>query len=485
MGMLNKFVLQRINNCLLFVVFICLFLIQIFVKANDFNWFPSIAIVSFLLLIDMIIFSYVKRRNVLSFRVIFLTFTFLFHMGYSWIYLFNPDFSFAGMDFSQVFNASLVFNSYLTSLELIVGLYLGMQIGDIRNAKKVSQKSRSTLRQLVGQLNVSRMWSDTSYRNIGIAILLISLPLRVYTDLMRIRLGASQGYSATFDFQLNGYLSMLSDMFVIGIVLLMIYYRKKKLIPLLLLLTTSAYLLFSMNSGSRGTAMITIVVLFFTYNLCVRSFKKSTYAVLAIVGVLMASYITTIGLNRVDNAPTISGTSDIASRFLQEFGGTQLTMILVINQTDGLNGSMPSHASGNTYVASLASILPNSAALDSYVKSNNFQLQLNYPTIGGSYLAELYYNFGRYSYLAVFIIGYLLSRFEWFMLDLKSRNKLILFAMTVLIARQSLWWIRDSSLVFPRHIIVGTMVMVMLIFLLRMFGLVHHRRLNETSRETA
>lgn len=385
-------------------------------------------------------------------------------MGYSWIYLFHPDFSFAGMDFSLLFNSQLVFRSYMTSLALIIAVYLGMQIGDIPR----KNRPPSLFRQLVSKVNINQKWSDKSYRNIGLMVLLISLPLRIYTDTTRIGLGQQYDYLATFDFQLNGYLSMLADLYIVGVVLLMIYFRHKKVVSSLLLVSTSTYLLFSMTSGSRGMAMINIVILFFIYNLCVYKFKKITLAALMIAGIIMGSYLTSIGLNRIADTPAIDGDKDIAARFLQEFGGTQLTMILAMDRMDT---SAPTY--GSTYIASLATILPNiSPSIDNYIKENNFQLKLNYPTIGGSYLAELYYNFGQLSCLIAFVIGYLLSRFERLMLSLKDNHKYILFAIMVLMARQALWWLRDSSYVFPRYIIEGLVVLIMVVFLLKVFKLI-------------
>jgi hypothetical protein len=159
-------------------------------------------------------------------------------------------------------------------------------------------------------------------------------------------------------------------------------------------------------------------------------------------------------------------------------------MILVMQNTE--MKAEPSYAHGSTYVASLATVLPNiSSELDTYVRTNDFQKQLEYPTIGGSYLAELYYNFGQLSYVSAFIIGYVLSQFERFILKLREYNKYILLALAILVARQSLWWIRDSFYVFPRYIVEGLIVMIIVVFFLRMLGLMRTGQKKTMARKEA
>lgn len=389
-------------------------------------------------------------------------------MGYSWIYLFNPNYEFTGMDFSLMFNPSLVASSYIMSLMLIIVVYLGIQIGDRNNLKINNKASRLSPKSTISNLFNYIKWTDKSYRNLGLAVLFVSLPIRVYVDNAKISLSQTQDYLATFDLQINGYIAMLADMYIVGIVLLMIYYKNKRWISTLLLSVTSIYLLFSMTSGSRGAAMISIIILFYVYNLCVYKFKKSVFVLIIFVAIFIGTYLTSIGLSRIDTSYNAVGPQETVSRFFQEFGGTQLTMILTMNK---IENKEIQESLGKTYFSSLATILPNTSdSLESYVKDNNFVLRLEYPSIGGSYFAEMYYNFAMLSCLIAFVIGYAISRFEIYIINLNNASRYATLALTILLARQSLWWIRDTFQVFPRYILEGIIIMIIIVYILKRFG---------------
>jgi hypothetical protein len=462
-----KIPIQKINNV---SILLCAFIISvscILSRITDFTWLPTMAIMSTLLMIDMLFFSYLKTKNILSIRSIFLFLSFLFHMGYTWIFLFNSNFSFAGLDFTRMFSAGTVYEAYVFSLLSIIGVYLGIQLGDCRSRIRIRPKHTRHLGGLVKHKILSLSWKEKSYLNLGIVILLLSLPLRLYIDLSRISIGASQGYLQALNFNINGYLALLADFSIIGIVLIIIYYRNQTYKALLVLLISISYYLMSTISGSRGGAIVNIIVLLFTFNLIVHRFRKGAILSILAGSLLISLYVTNIGLTRVDNSPEIIGGTEISSRFLQEFGGTQLTVILV--QERAQKNLITGYGTG--YLSSLASILPNIGGyVDEFLEANNFVLRLNYPAIGGSYIGELYYNFRILGILAAVIVGFFINKFEALVFRSSKSQQYALFAFLVLILRQLLWWIRDTSEVFPRYIMIGYVIFFILIFILKKFG---------------
>ena len=470
MSKLSAMRLQSINNIVIVAVFAVLVGYLLSAVAVDFKWFSSIAILSVLLLADLLLFSYLRTRNIFSFRIIFLTLTLLFHMGYSWIFLFNPTYSFDGMDFELMFDATTVFKSYLFSLAASLGIYIGMQIGDVKWSSRTWGFSNK-IRSLADKPIVSKKFTEKSYRNLGVAVLLISVPIRLYIDIGKIRLSNAGDYLSTFDLQINGYASMLADMSIIGIVLLLIYYQKKRYAPSLVMGVSIFYYVMSMASGSRGTAVISIVILLFAYTLCVRKFRMVTVIGIGVLSIVLISYLTNLGLDRISSSPQLDEKYGMQSRFLQEFGGTQMTTILTMNMIDGQFS--PHYSFGETYLAASLTIFPNlTLEYEKYIDNNNFQKQLNYPTIGGSYIAEFYYNFGYFALSIAIIVGFFLSKFERFITRLRAREQFILLAFSIFIARQSLWWIRDTALVFPRHMVAGLIMMVILCLIMQKFGLI-------------
>jgi hypothetical protein len=128
---------------------------------------------------------------------------------------------------------------------------------------------------------------------------------------------------------------------------------------------------------------------------------------------------------------------------LREFGDTFKTLCFAIDFIPNYSA----HNYGKTYIFGLLNIFPKlPSELAEYLK-NDFTFVNAFPesyrtNIGGSYLGELYYNFGSigsvFAFLIGLFIGYINNRIEE---NVKSSNWLN-FAILMIVFPNVLLWVR-------------------------------------------
>lgn len=281
---------------------------------------------------------------------------------------------------------------------------------------------------------------------------LLLFPFRFYTDLMQVIAALSGNYSSTFDVSLigGGVTSALASIWYISLPLYYLELESKNRKKYIFFVV--CYLAFGMLSGARGHAVIgllglMLVVILKKNILPIR--KIIFYILLGLLGLLLLDLV--FDMRGVGVSEFFSNIGYYISKALQNniiletigsFGETIFTPYLVLCGY----GTLFSPWFGECFVKSIVSIVPD--LFDWFADINNqaiFQKMLHSAhTIGGSFAADMYYNFGDLYWLGSAIIGFIYARYSLKVsFAIKNANYYYVYKYIPFLCL-SLWWIRDS-----------------------------------------
>lgn len=309
-------------------------------------------------------------------------------------------------------------------------------------------------------------------KKIGGIILLFSLPCQLYIDINKLVLSFSGGYEAARSLSTSGIISAIGGFSYTAIALLIIGYSKSKLGKWIFYLATF-WILISMLSGNRGHQMVALIATFYVANKVsvIRVEKKHIILGMLTVwlgtGFLNMIYdIRQFGISYfLNNLFQIIQQHFIKdSPFLEtlgNFGETIYTLYLVLAQ-----GITPEH--GKTYLYSLVSILPNIGGIFTDINNEaSFVKTLDTQSLGGSIIAELYFNFRYFGVIPAFILGGLLHKVSVKIDKSFTKSDYLSIAYLLPIFIESLWWVRDSFSNILRPIIWQTLLTFIVISFMR------------------
>lgn len=289
-------------------------------------------------------------------------------------------------------------------------------------------------------------------RKLALGIFFITVIPMLYIDIQKIVALKIFGYDATYQVYISGigkYLNLIGQFCkpVIPVILYSFSDNKKKAKNVFVV--SILYFVVMMFSGDRGTNMIYVITIFMVYFTFVKEIRFKTIVLGAIFGYILLTVINAISLFRyidfsyaglLESINRRSSDGVIYSTF-REFGGSMLSLVYSLDY-------IPSNTSFNFGLSYPAAIFTISPWLpDSLVDffSNSFTFTRAFPilkqdSLGGSFLGELYFNFGWFSPLFAMLIGGLIGK-----LDTKMRtltNPRTIATVIVLIPFLFLW-VRD------------------------------------------
>ena len=264
---------------------------------------------------------------------------------------------------------------------------------------------------------VSAIKADNyDYGKCGKTLLLLCIMPRIVIDITYYLVG----YENSDVVDIPGFVRIWAEGFYVGVALMLIGYKNRPSYCKKIFILATVYVLFTMLSGRRQIALtywIMLALIYFRY--VYTSTKKYTlttkllYAFLAFLGIV---FIATIGdtrnhANSFGEVFSSNMSLMVIADQIGEFGGTGISLGYAIE-------SFPSYHEFNyglTYLESFVMLLPNIGGwLDEVNKGTDFIYMLpsdSQLALGGSYLGELYYNFGTYGKYFTIIIRYLLGLF--------------------------------------------------------------------------
>ena len=289
---------------------------------------------------------------------------------------------------------------------------------------------------------------------IAIVLVIITFIPMIYIDIQKIVALKNADYNATYLVYQSGigkYIGMIGQFGKPALVLLIFSYQKRKRLATYMMIACIAYLLFAMLSGDRGTNLVYLLAILFVYFLYVRMVRLRVVVLCGVMGYLLLSVISTLSLFRsvdfsVENFIEMyrrrSGDGIIYS-CLREFGGSMITLVHTMEY-------IPSYEPFNfglTYIHGLFYIMPvlPDAITEMTMKSVSFihafpETATDYISLGGSYLGELFFNFGWSSPVFATFIGCLIGKMD---IMLRDKAKPRYAATVAVVLPMFILWVRD------------------------------------------
>ena len=391
------------------------------------------------LIIQLIIIKKCKIK-LFSFFPIFIVLLYLFHFGQLYTHTLFQD-----VVFSQVNYIERYMPDYTCTLRTIQVCIISINmifLGGLLASSFIKKES------MVAKIEKS----NTCYYFARI-LFCISFPLKLYIDYKQMTNALTLGYHGAIETQMiSGVIGAIASFWYISIPLVYIT-SKKKSTKKTLLIFAYIYILMTMFTGNRGHQIVNLlgITIIIRYQIKTKMKVKHIilYSIAAFIGLI---FIDLIFKNRgygiiyiVSNFPTLfiaSLKNNIVLETINNFGSTILTPYLVISG----KGTKFNPFFGETYLKSFVSIVPD--AFGAFKNINNdaiFSRNLHTShNIGGSIIAEFYYNFGAmYPYISVLfgIIYYKVSDKIIKSMNNKNYDAICLYLPFAIC---TLWWVRDT-----------------------------------------
>lgn len=403
-----------------------------------------INLIAFFSIIQMIIsFIYLSKKSISIFSLagLFIVFTYIFHFGHSYIYLIDSQYSFS--------ISNIIKNDYKNAITALLFTFslLPFIVYGMGHVNKFIKKRKSYYIPLNKDL----------YFIMGLLIILICFPIKLYIDVNKIILFFQGGYNLSYAFRLNGILTQIANFHFVGFILLILVFKDNKKISNIITLFLIVYQCITMLTGNRGIQLISIIFTLYIYYKFIRNPNKYDIIFLTIAIFFGMKFLSVMSMQRGDGFNTLSDLismvfsfdTEILFSIFDEFGYTLQTLVLEFR--NNIN-----HTFGLTYIYSLFTVLPNIGSFLNDITYNACYVNaLNYPQIGGSYIGELYFNFGYLSFFFSIILGFAIGLVSQKLEEYINNNKLLHTSIILMPCISILWWVRNYFKDMPREFIWG------------------------------
>jgi oligosaccharide repeat unit polymerase len=326
-------------------------------------------------------------------------------------------------------------------------------------------------------------------REIGKIILIFTFPLEVVLDLYRIYLAMTQGYLSTYSMvNIKGYgiILCIANFYLIGVCLLIVGNLNKKINSICIAIFFIAYAMLTMLSGGRSQGILAIIIILFILGNYVIKIKKSYVLITFIAAYLLFAVMNAITSIRMGSVISIQNIfsefmhqlkyNKVILRVLEEFGNSIYTPSITVSK---MGNELP-YAFGSTYIKALISILPILGSdMQRILTEASYSNALNINSIGGSYIGELYYNFGFYSFPLAVFIGIFVNKVCYNFRKITISKNYVMLAYMIPVLSGLIWWARDYFTSFVRTTIWAGI----LIYLLKLNYRSQHRTITKIRNE--
>lgn len=342
-----------------------------------------------------------------SFPFLFVLFTFLFHASQFWVNTFVDDYDKPADVFLRVGEITSIFTIRFTMLSIVM-LTIGIIFSGFFN---------------LNQRNLKTLIFSNDLSVVGRRIIAICLIPRVFVDVLSIVARVEGGYLNTYEQDISGILNVFGFGFYVGVIWYIVGNRENVFKSQRMLFFVITYILFTMLSGRREYQIGYLITMLVIYHRYVRNIRinMGKILIMTFVGHLAIAFVMTMGDLRMEdnlNSETIISTlqenlsGKVYADIVGEFGGTGISLA----QSFNFFPSYRPYNYGKTYVYSFLQVLPNVGGyLRNFDTDNMFVLNLPRSVrraIGGSFLGELYFNFGWFGAIICLLIGAWLGMFQ-------------------------------------------------------------------------
>lgn len=432
------------------LVSVILYLCLDFINENGYQL--SLRIIGFVVIVQMIltfVVFWMMKIEVLSLSGSFIWLNYLFHLSQPIIKAISPNYDFAFDVSIYVFPATFVETLQYSYLMIII-VSSGVLFYQCFEKERIYKKY---------------MYSTISQENlfkIGSVIFSFTFPVEMVIQINRIIVARNSGYLATFNVEVSGLVGLLATFSLIGMVMMLLGSKEKFVRGSLLTAFYLSFYVIAMFSGGRMWQVIKILLVVYyyikTYDIKIKGKKL---ILLLIIGYLGAGFMSAVADFRSYDFQSNDYIVQVISnvfvnnpilQVMEEFGGSVYTVALTIQK---MIFELPA-SFGKQFLTNFVSLLPNLS--DSIAKLNdqsNYVLLLNMPTIGGSFVGEMYYSFKYFAIIPAFLIGIFLQYFTTKIENGIKNNDFHFIIYTIMFQYSVVSWVRGSSAIFYRNTIFG------------------------------
>lgn len=459
----NKY--KKILYLLLYcIINICLFIILLNLEKNV--WVEKITLISSIQLALNIILIINYGYKIFSLPILFIIFTYIFHLGQLILIVLDTNVE-RSVDIVNLVSNDLFIKACCFVIYSQMFVVLG--IITINYKKKKITKDVVEKNRTEDQIKIIYI--------IGIVLFVIGLFPNVYLNFIKIDSFLKGDYltGLTAYSETSGIIKILSQFFTVGILLIIIGQKSKKKSAKLFFAIVIVYQICTMISGSRGEQVISIITFVFLYiNIHeVKINKKKLFLLILIsyIGLILLNTLSDIRSmnnfnmelffkifcnNSIQESPILSA--------MGEFGGTMISLCYSMK----FFPYTVKYVYGRSYLLSFLTVLPNFHGFLEYINNTSI-FTYNFPEIyrmylGGSYLGELYYNFGFIGVFCSYCIGILVGSISRIVTNALKKKKYLALAIFINLYPSILWWVRDYFINIVRNFAWMTIIILFLYY---------------------
>lgn len=442
-----------ISNIILFILL---------THANTVNFQNWQTIAGFYIIIQVLLTVccfYIIDLGMLSFSAIMVWLLYVFHFGQIIIKFFSRNYQFSADMSLAVSRGAYIFSINYSFLIISITAF------GIILIKLFENKELETF-------NIRPLSDQTleNYYIVGLRIVVLTFPIEAYTLIQRLIISWSSGYLSIYSIGTSGILNQIGTFSIIGFIMMLIGCQNKKNKANLIFFSYTLFYIISMFSGGRMWQIIKIIlVLYFYLKIMKIKINPKNGLMLFITVYLLAGFLSAIADLRGEEVINISSLLNVFVEVYQnnplliiveELGSSIYTVGLTFDKVP----YQIDFSHGSQFLTNFVGVLPNlSEKITKINFASNFVNLLNVPTIGGSYVAEMYYSFASYGIIIAFIIG---LGIQWISKKMEqgflTRNyQFPIYSIMLLYSMIS--WVRGSSSVLYRNVIFGSLFIYLIL----------------------
>lgn len=432
------------------------YIVYIFIL-NSFT-LTSISRVTLINNIFLFVCAYFINRRAFTVFTLFIYISCIFHFGQLWIHALSIKLPYLDFNALALFpDNDVIITTVFCLIALNIMVLIGLCLGELKYTKR-----RETVNLGIKLYKIKKF---------GYFLFLLTIGPTIYIDYSQIMIASTEGYSAIFFLDVNRFVSLLSSIFPLSVICIMYGNRNtiNKVNPLIILIALRSIILLFLV-GNRSPVMVQIAIYAYMYfnftNQNILKNKKllilTSISLILIISVLPYVALTR-GLSNVDlSFKDFLVFYNPVVLLINELGGSIMTPILAVEwvQVNGLSN-------GLTFGNSLLIFFPFSTSLFSQGQISVSAI-LNsispIPALGGSFLAEFYFNFGWYSLFIIVILSYLIIKLSNSLLNLGNTLSPLITCMMLFLLYGLFLYIRGNFYDIAQ--ILNTILYVLLIYYL-------------------
>ncbi|MEH7461453.1 O-antigen polysaccharide polymerase Wzy [Bacillus thuringiensis] len=416
------------------------------------KWLSYMTGLAFLTIFIQLLTAKYLRIKTISIAGMFIIFSYVFHFGH--LFLLAIDYSFPDLSYGvglYRYGEDIYRKAMNFSMLSMLSLFLGMMI-----AKKPTEKITENLNNDIK--------SNDNYKNyygiLGFILLCISFPIDLYLLFNQIKQMGTGGYSSVHEFGVNLGLRYLSYLVNPAFFLLIVANKNTKWNAKLILAFYIIYKFITMFTGMRAYAILNILIMVYLYHSSVKKFSRKFMIWGSAIGYFILSLFIAIrntrsyglsferiyeGLLSNEGSP-IMGT-------LEEFGMTINVVCEVVSRVS--SDSFIDYANGMQIVTSIMSAIPFVSNIFSNIDFADYNLidKLDIWHLGGSYIADFYFDFGTKGIFAIAFYGFLVQLFSQYIENNLKQMNYYKVAMFIPAGIDIIFSVRSTITKIPRVLI--------------------------------